>query len=176
MVDFDRFNAMIDEVHTVIKDVEAETKDIECKVHDIRESRYKKAVADLQKYCDVLTKTKGKIDIEIPIEMNGGRFLFTKTDQYGDVWCFYGVKISNGGTNFYTIIDSKLGAKIFDNINHIYSPVIWFENLIKEWDDVKNVVEEGIVNGINIILKQQSEIAHEKYENAKSKLNSEIES
>ena len=178
MVDFDKLNAMIDEVHTVIKDVEVETKDAEAKVYDIKKDRYDKVVADLVKYCDVLTKARNgsqiRVDIEIPTEMNGGKFLFTRVDQYHESWPDYGLKVSNGEADFYSIIDSKYGDKTYCNINHSHPSIIWFENLIKEWDDVKDIVEEDIVNGVNIILKQQSEIAHKKYENAKSKLNTEF--
>ncbi len=179
MVDFDKLNAMIDEVHTVITDIETETKNIETEVYNIQKDRYDRAIKDLQKYCNILSKARGNfqigkaIEIQIEKQAYGGKFRFTRLNEYNDIFGYYGLKISNGKTGFYTIIDSQHGEKSFKNINHSHPSVIWFEDLIEEWDNIKSIVEEGVVNGVNDILKQQSETAHKKYENAKSKLNSE---
>jgi hypothetical protein len=179
MVDFDKLNAMIDEVHSVITDIETETKDTETKVYNIRKDRYDRAIKDLQKYCDILSKARGNfqitgaIEIKIEEQKNSGKFKFTRLNEYNDIYGYYGLKVSDGKTTFYTIIDSQRKKKSFENINHSHPSVIWFEDLIKEWDNIKGVVEEGVVNGVNDILKQQSEIAHKKYENAKSKLDRE---
>lgn len=179
MVDFDKLNAMIDEVHTVITDIETETKNIETEVYNMKKDRYDRVVKDLQKYCDILSKARGNsqirhaIEIQIGEQKNSGKFKFTRLNEYNDVFGYYGFKVSDGKTTFYTIIDSQCKKKSFENINHNHPSVIWFEDLIKEWDNIKGIVEEGVVNGVNDILKQRSEIAHKKYENVKLKLDSE---
>ena len=179
MIDFDKLNAMIDEVHNVISDVKEETKDIESKIFDIKNERYDKAVADLIEYCNVLTKahnnfSNGRNDIKIRFEDNGA-ILFTRLDRYNDIWNSYGVKVMDKHNAEYTIIDSTRGESLYGNINHSHPSVIWFENLIKDWDNVKNFIEPKVIDGVNIILKSQSEIAHKNNLSAKSKLNSEIE-
>ena len=178
MVDFDKLNAMIDEVHTVITDIETETNNIKTEIYNIKKDRYDRVIKELQKYCDILSKARDNsqirkaIEIQIGKQKNNGKFKFTRLNTYNDIFTYYGLKVSNGET-FYTIIDSLYGEQSFENINHNHPAVIWFEDLIKEWDNIKGIVEEGVVNGVNDILKQQSEIAHKKYENAKSKLNAE---
>lgn len=180
MIDFDKLNAMIDEVHSVIADIETEIKDAETETYNIQKNRYNRAIKDLQKYCDILSKAKGNLPVRNAIEIQigkqkSGKFRFTRLNQHNDIISeYYGLKVSDGKTSFYTIIDSHLGEKGFENINHSHPSVIWFEDLIKEWDNIKGIVEEGVVNGVNDILKQQSEFAHKKYESTKSKLDSEF--
>ena len=179
MVDFDKLNAKIDEVQTVITDIETETKNIETEVYNIQKDRYDRAIKDLQKYCNILSKARGNfqigntIEIQIEKQAYGGKFRFTRLNTYNDIYAHYGLKVSDGKIGFYTIIDSQHGERSFESINRSHPSVIWFEDLIKEWDNIKGIVEEGVVNGVNDILKQRSEFAHKKYENAKSKLDSE---
>jgi hypothetical protein len=132
----------------------------------------------LQKYCDILSKAKGDFPVGNAIEIQigkqkSGKFRFTRLSEYNDISIYYGLKVCDSRTMFYTIIDSQRGEKSFENINHSHPSVIWFEDLIKEWNDIKGIVEEGIINAVNDILKQRSEFAHKKYESTKSKLDSE---
>ena len=179
MIDFDKLNSMIDEVNTVINDVNKETKCNRNELNNLKEVAYNNAVADLIKYCNILTKAiKGfeeNIEIEIPIDGHGDRLMFTRHIPYEATPGTYAVEVTNGDYQFYRIINNngwkESRAKEYGDINHSHKSVIWFENLAADWDNVKDKIEEGIVNGVNYILKEKAEFAHK--ENVKAKKNLE---
>lgn len=170
MIDFNKLNEMIDEVNTVIKNEEKETKTINEITYDIKQGKYNNVVEDLKKYCDVLTKANannnGRIDIKIPFGNDKG-FVFTRVDSRRDVWSQYSLYIYNNQSTYY-IIDSRWGAKKYYYLNHSNTCIIWFNELIKDWDNAKTKIETEVVNGVNAILKSRAEKANE--ENKKAKI------
>lgn len=180
MIDFDKLNSMIDEVNTVINDVVKETQQNRNELNNLKEVAYNNATADLIKYCNILTKAikgfKENIEIEIPIDGHGDRLMFTRHIPYESTPGTYAVEVTNGDYQFYRIIDNRgwkeSRTKEYSDINHSHKSVIWFENLAADWDDVKDKVEEGIVNGVNYILKEKAKFAHKANEKSKENLES----
>ena len=180
MIDFDKLNSMIDEVNTVINDVNKETQQNNNELNNLKEVVYYNATADLIKYCDILTKAmkgfKKNIVIEIPIDGNGDRLMFTRHTPYESTLGAYAVEVTNGDYPFYRIINNRVckksRAEEYKDINHSHKSVIWFENLAADWDNVKDKIEEGVVNGVNYILKEKAKFAHEANEKSKENLES----
>lgn len=180
MVDFDKLNAMIDEVNNVIDDVNKETQQNKNELNNLKEVAYCNATADLIKYCNILTKAmkgfKRNIEIKIPMNEYNGRLIFTRRVPYESSLGTYAVEISNGTFPFYRIIDNrgwkKSYVKEYKNINHSHQSVIWFEDLLADWNDVKDKIEEGVVNGVNYILKEKAKFTHEANEKSKENLES----
>ena len=180
MIDFDKLNSMIDEVNTVINDVNKETQQNKNELNNLKEVAYYNATADLIKYCDILTKAmkgfKKNIEIEIPIDGHNDRLIFTRHIPYESTPGTYAVEVTNGDYPIYRIIDNRgwkeSRIKEYEDINHSHKSVIWFENLAADWDDVKDKIEEGVVNGVNYILKEKAKFAHEANEKSKENLES----
>ena len=180
MIDFDKLNSMINEVNTVINDVNKETQQNKNELNNLKEVAYYNATTDLKKYCDILTKAmkgfKKNIEIEIPIDGHGDRLIFTRHIPYESSFGTYAVEVTNGNYPIYRIIDNRgwkeSCVKEYEDINHSHKSVIWFENLAADWDNVKDKIEEGVVNGVNYILKEKAKFAHEANEKSKENLES----
>ena len=183
MIDFNELNAMIDKVNTVIVDMNDDTKRNKNELENLKETVYNNAIAELLKYCDIFMKAIGDFDrdivIEIPIGHNEGRLQFTRRVPYSTPCGTYAVEVTNDDAPFYRIIENngfkKSTRRDYNEINHNHKSIVWFENLCADWDNIKDTMEDGVVNGVNYILKQRAEIAHKENEKAKKSLNKFLE-
>ena len=179
MINFDELNAMIDKVNDVIVDVNDDTKRQSNELKNLKEVAYTTAVFDLLKYCDIFNKAIGDCtkNLQINIPFQDGEILFTRYMPYCSRYGTYAVEI-NVGRDDYRIIENHDGSKALEYkaINHSYKPVIWFEDLASDWDNVKNKIDERVVDGVNHILKRRAEIAHEENKKAKENLEKFLES
>ena len=181
MIDFNELNAMIDKVNTVITDINDDTKRNKNELENLKEVVYNVAINDILKYCDVLTKASGdcKKNIEILVSLNNGHIKFTRDRKYDyRLRKGYGVVVSdkyNIDRDYYEIVANPEQKIAYDALNHSHNSVIWFEDLCADWDNVKSIVEDGVVNGVNHILKQRAEIAHNENEKAKKNLDNFLE-
>lgn len=173
MIDFNELNAMIDKVNDVIIDVNDDTKKQSNELKNLKETVYTTAVLDLLKYCNIFNKAIGdcKKNIQISVPINKGEIRFTRYVPYHSYYGKYAVDVKKGNDD-YRIIENYGESKALEYkaINHSYKPVVWFENLAADWDNVKGEIDECVVNGVNYILKERAEIAHEENKKAKENL------
>lgn len=185
MLDFEKLNAMIDEVNNVISDVENETSDIKNDVYNSIALAYDYVCDELLKYCKILNKAcysssnktykNIKASFEIPIQNTGGKFKFVY--EYPDY--AFDVRVladedDDGRWDGYEIVSTDRNGYVdiesYETVNRSHSSIKWFLQICNDWNDYKSEVENAVVNAVNDILKQKSEFAHQDNIKAKSDL------
>lgn len=185
MLDFEKLNAMIDEVNNVISDVENETSNIKNKVYDSVALAYDYVCDELLKYCKILNKAcysssdktykNIKASFEIPIQNTNGKFRFVYNyPSYAFYVRVLADKDNDGRYDGYKIIlTSRTGhtsVVSYEAVNRSISSIKWFLQICNDWNNYKSEVENAVVNAVNDILKQKSEFAHQDNIKAKSDL------
>lgn len=166
MIDFDKLNAMVDEVNNVISDVDKDTKQTNKEIDNLKETIWCYAHRSLAKMYKAYYKaiqdvdSNLKRDLEIRIDIRNGLIVF-----------------ESGGITLkamydYYCIGDDYAPQRYKNYNKSHPTIIWFHNVASDWDDIIDDIEEQFVNGIHTILKKKSKIAHEKNVKAHESLNS----
>ena len=172
MVDFNKLNAMIDEVNNVITDVKKDAEQTKKEGDNIKETLWANAHHKLGKMYKIyqnaikdesyLVKRNLKLDIYIEngtIRFESGGINLRTYNHHRNEFDFY-------------YIGDDYSAFNYEHCNHSHPSIIFFHDVASMWDDVENDIESQFVNGIHAILKQRSENAHKENTEAHEFLNS----
>lgn len=172
MVDFNKLNAMIDEVNTVITDVRKDAKQTKKEGDNIKETIWANAhhkIGNMYKIYQNAIKDEGyltKRDLKLDIYVENGTIRFESGGislrTYNHRWQKF---------DFYCIGDDYNSFN-YEHYNHSHPSIIYFHDVASIWDDVEEDIESQFVNGIHAILKQRSENAHKENVEAHEFLNS----
>ena len=175
MVDFDKLNAMIDEVNNVIGDVETETIRMNHNTEEIKKDKFIKVNRILINYYDVYIKSIGGTysgrNYKMNIPLGAGRIKFHNGGINVHLNCNDDKR--NPSYNDYSICCNGKGECVeysYKNYNKSHPSIIWFTNLAMVWDKFENEFDKIFTEQIHDILKQRSENAHEKYNTAQYSL------
>lgn len=169
MVDFDRLNAMIDEVNNVINDVEHETHKT-YKATAIKETELLSIMwNDLKEYFKILLKCtcNRKFNIHFYVDNMVIDFVYDSTS------------LAFGTTKDFRIIDSNKHRWAYDigmlgDMDYVYNrikscntlPFIML--LAVDWENkYKDIFDNQIAIWAESLLKEKAEQAHVKYDKAK---------
>ena len=173
MVDFDKLNAMIDEVNNIITDVKNETANIENAISKKEEDILVIMWKDWVSYFEIINKCTNRTSWHHKFYVDGVAFTFE-----------YKTINSNFAPTVYVIAREPNGQKYIwdvgtygnDNPEYIYRRIKSCNTLIEimkfanKWEsDYKNVFDDMITIFAEGLLKEKSEIAHAEYNNAKAK-------
>ena len=171
MVDFDKLNAMIDEVNNIISDVETETIRMNHNTENIKKNKFVEVNKILANYYDIYIKSIGgqycKSNLTIDVPLGAGRIGFKTGGIYVHAKCHEDSKDPN--YNSYYICCNNNDAIIEDSYtdyNKSHPSIIWFTNLTMVWNDYENEFDKLFTEQLHYILKCRSENAHEKYNKA----------
>ena len=168
MIDFDKLNAMVDEVNNVISDVKKETTRMNENTAEIIKDKFTEVNKILVNYYDIYVKSIGEqYSLETSISLGKGCIKFSKNginvhfntneDRRDRYYNDYSICCENN--------DAKIKSR-YDNLNKSHPSIIWFTSLIMVWDKFENEFDTKFTEQIHNILKLRSENAHKEYNTA----------
>ncbi len=175
MVDFEKLNAMISEINNVIGDVETETIRMNHDVEQIKKNKFIEVNKILINYYKIYTESIGGMysncDLKMGIPLGAGHIKFHRQGIYVHLNCDEDKR--NPSYNDYSICCDDNDERIkfrYKDYNKSHPSIQWFTSLAMVWDKFENEFDKVFTEQIHDILKQRSEIAHEKYDIAQHNL------
>lgn len=173
MVDFDKLNAMIDEVNNIITDVKNETANIENAISKKEEDILAIMWKDWVSYFDIINKCTNRVNWNHCFFVDGVAFTFEyKTINKNFAPTVYVIAVEPDGQRY--IWDAGMYGK--DNPEYVYNRIKSCNTLTEimkfanKWEsDYKNIFDDTITIYAESLLKEKSKIAHAKYNTAKEK-------
>ena len=172
MVDFNKLNAMIDEVNNVITDVKKDAEQTKKAGDNIKETLWANAhhkLGSMYKVYQNAIKDENylaKMDFKLDIYIENGTIRF---ESGGISLRTYNHRREE--FDFYYIGDDYNPSN-YKRYNHSHPSIIYFHDVAFMWDDIEEDIESQFVNGIHAILKQRSKNAHKENVEAHEFLNS----
>lgn len=168
MIDFDKLNAMVDEVNNVISDVKKETTRMNENTAEIIKDKFVEVNKILVNYYDIYVKSIGEqYSLKTSISLGEGCIKFSKSG----ISVHFNTEKDRRDRHYndYSICCENNDARIkfrYDNLNKSHPSIVWFTSLAMVWDKFENEFDTKFTEAIHNILKLRSEDAHKEYNTA----------